>query len=117
MAEYASAAGFVQFDVNEKEANGQEIREFTIRAVGTQKLVKVTLWPEFADVPVEKGDFVAVDGKFTQSLGQAPDGSPREYLNLSASMIVVTPGEKRAEREVVTKSGAKAQAKTDEPLF
>lgn len=116
MAEYASAAGFVQFDVNDKEANGQDIREFTIRAVGTQKLVKVTLWPEFAHVPVEKGYFVAVDGKFTQSLGQAPDGSPREYLNLSASNIVSIPGEERAEREVVKKGASKAKT-SDEPLF
>lgn len=118
MAEYASAAGFVQFDVNEKEVNGQDIREFVIRTIGSQKLLKVTLWPEWKDVPVEKGDFVAVDGKYEQSLGQAADGTPREYLSITAYYLVVTPGEQKAEREVVTKSAAKAKAATsDEPLF
>ena len=114
---YAGAAGFVQFDPNVKEANGQTIREVTIKAVGSQKLIKITLWPEWDAVAVAKGDFVAADGKFSQNLGQAPDGSPREYLGISASSLVVIPGAQKAERQVVQSSGGASAAASSEPLF
>jgi hypothetical protein len=112
--EYAVAAGIIQFDPIEREAAGQDIRDITIKAIGSQKLIKVTLWPEFEGTDVKKGDFVVADGKFTTSLGQAKDGSQREYLNLSASQLVVVPAAEKAAREVV--GGAKA-ASGSGPLF
>ena len=121
MPEYAAAAGFVQKfpdkdAVAEKEVNGQTIREFVIRTVATQKLVKVTLWPEYKDVVVSDGDFVAVDGKFEQSLGQGRSGQQIEYLSISPYKLVVVPAAERAERGVVQKA-APAEAKSREPLF
>jgi hypothetical protein len=110
----------VQFgDAEEKDVNGQIVTEFTIRAVGSQKLVKVSVWPEFAEAlaetPIKQGDFVAADGKFTQSLGQAADGSPREYFNLTAYALIITKGAKKVDtRGVTQKSAAKAD---DAPLF
>ena len=115
MAEYGSAAGFIQFPVNEKEVNGQDIREFVIRAVGSQKMIKITLWPEWEDVVVDEGDFVAVDGKYEVSLGQGRDGSQREFVQITPYKIVVTKGETRKENE--RKVVQKAARSTDEPLF
>jgi hypothetical protein len=110
---YASAAGFIQFPVEEKEVNGKDLREFVIRGLGSQKLIKVTLWDEWAATEVKKGDFVAVDGKFESSLGQAKDGSQREYLQITAYSLIVTPGIEKAERDAVV---SKAKS-SDEPLF
>ncbi len=107
MSDYAVAAGIVQFDVNEKEANGQNIREVTIKTFTSQKLIKVTLWPEFDGVDVKKGDTLFVDGKYNVSLGQGKDGSQREYVSISATQVAVVPGAVKAERNIVQR-GAQA---------
>jgi hypothetical protein len=105
---YAVVAGFVQDfgnpdkAVTERDANGKAVREVTVRALGTQKNVRITIWPEYKDTPIGAGDFIVAEGKFTQNLGQAQDGSPREYLNLSASRLLVTPSAVGAPREVIS---------------
>jgi hypothetical protein len=117
LSEYAGAAGFVQFDPREKDVNGQEIRELTIKAFGTQKLIQITLWPEYAGVEVKKGDFVAVDGKFTSSLGQKrTTGETVEYIQITPYSLVVLPAVEKAERKVVQKAAPAAAADSD-PLF
>lgn len=103
MPDYATVAGFIQFDVNERDVNGQEVRDVTVRAIGTQKLVKVTVWSDFSDVPLAKGDFIVADGKFSTNEGQAKDGTPITYLNLSASNLLRLEPAERAEREVVNR--------------
>lgn len=116
MSEYAVAMGFVQFDPKDKEVNGQAVRDITIKAAGSQKLIGITLWPEYAGVEVKKGDFVAVDGKFSSSLGQKKStGETVEYISISPYALVVTPQAEKAERKVVQK--AAAPAADSEPLF
>lgn len=117
MSDYASAAGFIQFDVKTREVNGQTVRDVAIRAVGSQKLISVTVWPEFDAVELERGDFIAVDGKFKQSLGQAPDGSPREYFNLSASALVKIAPAIKKERGVVQATTNGASVETEAAPF
>jgi single-stranded DNA-binding protein len=104
MAEYATANGFVQFDPVEREANGQNIIDFTIKTPGTDGiLIRVTAWPELQTptvLGVEKGDFLAVDGKLT--IGEyTKDGESRKSVQINANQIAVLKGEQKAERETV----------------
>jgi len=116
---YAVVSGFVQdfgnpdTAVTERDANGKAVREVTVRAVGTQKNVRITIWPEFKDTELAAGDFIVAEGKFTSNLGQAKDGSPREYLNLSASRLFRAPAAAGAPREVITSTTA---AKPDDKV-
>lgn len=101
MAEYATAIGFVQFPVEEREANGNKVRDFTIRTPGTAAsgggaLVRCTLWPEFEDTSVDEGDFVAIDGKF-----ESRDVKGKTYFNINVRRLKVFGQEATAEREVV----------------
>lgn len=107
MAEYATAVGFVQFPVNEREANGSQVRDITIRTPGTEAngggaLIRVTLWPDLEDTAVVEGDFLMVDGKLDV---RNVDG--RTYINMSASKLAVIAGAVSANsdtpREVVGK--------------
>lgn len=98
---YGSAAGFIQFDVEEREANGATVRDITIRSIATGDLLRITVWPEHEDVELEKGDFVAVDGKVT--IREVDD---KTYVNMSAFGLVVLSPAPRAESEVVTKKSS-----------
>jgi hypothetical protein len=118
---YAVVAGFIQDfgnpdkAVTERDVNGKQVRDVTVRALGSQKNVRITVWPELKDVEISAGDFIVAEGKFTTNLGQAADGSPREYLNLSASRLVRLPGAVAAPREVVT-SGASSKPTENIPF-
>lgn len=104
--QYATALGFVQFDVDERDVNGQVVRDVTIRTPGTApdggKLLRVTLWPEFAAESVEKGDFIAVDG--TVDVRQVGD---KTYVNMNASSLAIIEAAEKLNREVVSRKPAK----------
>ena|SRR5688500_11607435 len=110
MAEYATVIGFIQFDIDTDDVNGQEVRRVTVRSPGSEgKLIRITVWPEHEDVELEKGDFIAVDGEFTTRTGQNKDGDKVTYFNVSAKRIAVLgTGEAGAEREVVQKPAKRA---------
>lgn len=90
MATYKPFLGFVQFDPNEREVNGQDIRDVVIKPIGYAgddvPNIRVTLWPEFKDVILGQGDLLAVDGKYT-----TPNIKGKVYHNLSATSVVVLP--------------------------
>ena len=96
---YGTVAGLVQFDVEPRQLDsGQEVRDLSIRSLASGDPIRITLWPDFADTPVEKGDFVVADGKITvRKVGD------KEYVNMSARKLVVVKAEEPAEREVVKK--------------
>lgn len=97
MAVYNTIAGFVQFDPNERDVNGQSVRDIVVQSVGSGgKNVRITLWPEFGNTSVKKGDFVAAQGKFTEA-----NVSGKTYYNLSAGDLVVLTPSVKAERDVV----------------
>jgi hypothetical protein len=113
---YAVLVGIVQkFGdkdvVAEKEANNVTLREFTVKAAGSQKLVRVTLWPEFAHVPIEAGDSFLGEGKFTQS-----EGKNMTFLNLSATVVHVN-GKKYGKQDVETDEVVNRPAADAEPAF
>jgi hypothetical protein len=93
--QYATVLGTIQWDVEEKEVNGKDIREFSIRSIVSQQLVRVTLWDQFVNVKVQKGDAVIVDGEVKQNAGTDKQGNAVTYNNLTATNIAVIPaGEK-----------------------
>jgi len=89
---YAGASGIVQFDPRVREANGKTVTDVTIKANGSQKLINITIWPEFQlTQPVKKGDFISADGEFQSRVYQAQDGSQREGLSISPTSLVHVP--------------------------
>lgn len=90
--EYATVAGFVQFDPQWREWEDNEILGITVQSLGSQDLVNISIWPEFDEEvrqDIERGDFVAVNGtvKFNEFTGD--DGAKRESVNVSASRLAV----------------------------
>lgn len=106
--QYVTAVGFVQFDPQDREANGKAVRDIVIKTPGGDgKNIRITVWPEIQGAEaIEKGDFVAVDGGFTSSTYQAQDGSQKTSLQISAySLAILAKSLPRADKEVV--AGAK----------
>lgn len=111
--QYVTAVGFVQFDPVERDANGQKVVDVTLKTPGTESiLVRVTIWPELQGTELEKGDFVAVDGKLNVGSYTDRNGNARQSVQISASSLAVTKPITRSERSVVN-----APAATGEPLF
>lgn len=113
---YASVAGFIQFDPVEREVNGKSVTDITVKAIGSQKLVKITVWPDFEELSLKKGFFVAADGKFESRMGQKQDGSPVEYLNLSAKDLFVGQPAAKSERQVISSSSSSSSDETSLPF-
>ena len=59
---WCRTAGFVRSAPESFEVDGKTVRYVRIRDVRTNKLVRITVWPSYAHVPLAKGDFVAVEG-------------------------------------------------------
>lgn len=100
MPEYKAFAGFIQFDPNERETpSKQTLRDVVIQPIGygSKEIpsVRVTVWPEHAGVNLSKGDFIAVQGKFTTA-----NVKGKTYFNLSASQLAVLAAGEKAEAEV-----------------
>jgi hypothetical protein len=88
MSEYITVAGLVQFDPRTRTAGGKEVRDVVIRSLNSAKNFSITIWPENDGIPVNKGDFLVADGKYTQSVGQNKAGEQVTYHNLSAKTII-----------------------------
>jgi hypothetical protein len=93
MSEYITIAGIVQFDPRTRKAGDKEVRDVVIRAIGNNKNFSITIWPEKNNIPVNKGDFLIADGKYTASVGQNKAGEQVTYHNLSATTIIRLAGE------------------------
>lgn len=88
MDEYITVAGLIQFDPRNREAAGKPVRDIAIKAIGNNKMVNITVWPDHDSIPLNKGDFIVADGKFTQRPGQNKQGEQQTYYNLSASTLI-----------------------------
>ena len=87
MSEYMTIAGIVQFPPRERQAGGKQVRDVLIRAIGDNKNYSITVWPENGNIPINKGDFLVADGKYSSSVGQNKEGSQVTYHNLSSNTI------------------------------
>lgn len=93
MSEYITVAGLVQFDPRTRQAGDKTVRDVVIRAIGSNQNFSITVWPEKAGIVINKGDFLVVDGKHTQSSGQNKEGAQVTYNNMSASTLFRFAGE------------------------
>jgi hypothetical protein len=116
MSEYVTIAGLVQFDPRNRSAGGKEVRDVVIRAIGSNKNFSITIWPENANVPISKGDFLVADGKYTQSVGQNKDGEQTTWHNLSANTIIRIAGD-ATPQPAATPTAAAPATESDEFPF
>jgi hypothetical protein len=89
--QYRTVHGIVQFEPQEKEAGGKQIRNIRIRQAGFGKTavpVSITLWPSHAHVKVAEGDVVTVEGSYEARVVTKDDGAKVTYHNISASKIL-----------------------------
>lgn len=103
---YITVAGFIQFPVEEAhiEALNTDVRRATIKNIGEAgALISISFFPEFDELELNEGDFIAVDGKYNQN-----DTGDKVYHNLTAYEVWAggPPFEKK-EREVTNKKGRK----------
>jgi hypothetical protein len=87
---YRTVTGIVQFDPEEREAAGKDVRKVTIRQAGFKEqaiYVSLTLWPSHAAFDVAQGDVIIAEGAYTQNKGKGKDGAPKTYHNLSVGRI------------------------------
>jgi hypothetical protein len=115
MSDYITVAGIVQFDPRTRQAGDKQVRDVVIRAIGSNKNFSITLWPEKATMPVNKGDFLVCDGKHSQSVGQNKEGEQVTYNNLSATTVIRIAGEATTAPVAVT-AGAPASTGDDFPF-
>lgn len=90
-AQFRTVSGVVQFEPREGKAGDKEVRNITVRTTGLkEQSIKVgaTLWPSHAHVAVDKGDFVVLEGKFSQNKGTNQQGDPVTYNNMSVTGIL-----------------------------
>lgn len=87
MSDYITVAGIIQFDPRDRQAGGKDVRDVAVRAIGNNKMVNITVWPENEHIPLAKGDFIVADGKFSSTPGQNKQGEAVTYNNLSATVI------------------------------
>lgn len=93
MSEYTTIGGIVQFEPRTRQAGDKQVRDVVVRDMATKKNFSVTLWPEKANITINKGDFLVVDGKLSQSVGQNKAGEQVTYNNLSATAVVRVAGD------------------------
>jgi len=103
---YITVAGFIQFPVEEREIESLNttVRKATIKNIGEAgALISISFFPEFDELELEEGDFIAVDGKYTQN-----DTGDKVYHNLTAYEVWAggSPFAKK-EREVANKKAKK----------
>jgi hypothetical protein len=106
--QYLVVAGFAQkFPskplLNTREANGTTVTDVTVKALGSQKLVRISIWGEFGDVAkaITENSFIAAEGKYSVSGGD----NGRQFHNLSASKVAIDGKSlKKAAREVVNQN-------------
>lgn len=106
-AEYRGVAGFIQFEPNDREAAGKQVRDITIRPVSvlgakglTDGKVRATVWPDFADVTLLKGDAVFVEGRYTKNTVDGDNG-PVTYHNISVTSLARLEGVSSSKPDVV----------------
>lgn len=97
-----------------RDANGQSVRDVTIKAVGSQKLIRLTVWPEYAGVEFGKGYKMEGEGALTVSEGK--DG--KTYYNISVSTLLppIAPLPK-ADKQVVNATAAAAGSEDEDAPF
>lgn len=91
---YLTFAGVVQFDLKDRSTGAGDLREATIRLCNHPdgRMVQVALWNNsFADLQVNKGDVLILDGTFTSRVVDKDDGTSNTYYNVTPTRVAVIP--------------------------
>lgn len=110
--EFIAVAGIVQFEPRDRQAAGKDVRDVTIRTIGGNKRVSITVWPDHQHIPIEKGDVIFADGTYQQNQRQNNQGEMVTYHNLSATAIVRIPGSGAQESPAPKKAKAAPKPKS-----
>jgi hypothetical protein len=108
--DYVVAAGFIQWEPEIREVNGQTVRDVKVHAIGSQKPFRITLWPEYAGIALQRGDFIVAEGRLRTSVANGADGTVREYNDIDAARVVrlePAPKQERAPQQASSKVGMK----------
>lgn len=114
--QYLSVGGVVAFEPEDREVGGKQIRSVVLTPFGAGAVRRIycTVWDQHAGIPISQGDFLLVNGKYTTREGQATDGDPVTYHNLSvSSLVVLAPQEASAEPVKKGRTAAKPKATTE----
>lgn len=119
MPDYISKLVVVQFPPEEREVNEQTVRSVSVRCTATQAKIGATVWPNLADVPIEEGDLLVLEGKATRTTKTGDDGETRTYNNLSVNGIANLGKVKRVRKEKTetTESSPAPATQTDDIPF
>lgn len=89
---YATVQGFVAFEPEEREIpSGAIVRNVVVDSLETGELIRLTLWPEYRNLDVEKSDYVVAAGKYTERTVDNDEGGKKTYKNISVNKIVAFP--------------------------
>jgi len=116
MSDYITVAGLVQFDPRTRQAGDKTVRDVVIRAIGSNQNFSITVWPEKEGIVINKGDFLVVDGKHTQSVGQNKEGAQVTYNNMSAGTLFRFAGDGGSAAPQAPKVAAAAASGDDFPF-
>jgi hypothetical protein len=116
MSDYITVAGLVQFDPRTRQAGDKTVRDVVIRAIGSNQNFSITVWPEKEGIVINKGDFLVVDGKHTQSVGQNKEGAQVTYNNMSAGTLFRFAGDGGSAAPQAPKAAAAAASGDDFPF-
>ena len=82
-SEYVTIIGFIPFEIQEREVNGEIVRDVTVRDAVSGDLIKCTVWASFDDIEVYQGDLVAIEGKLS-----VREYKGSKYFNLDTKRLV-----------------------------
>ena len=82
------------------------MRDVKVRAIGSQKIVRVTVWAKHEHVPLEKGDFIVAEGAWRSRVYQTREGEKRTSYDLDAATFVRLPGVPKRDVESVASVAA-----------
>lgn len=87
---YKTVHGFVAFEPNQKEVNGQQVRTIVVQASGLGKAgvdTHITVWPDFDGISLTQGDCVTVSGSYNVNRATNDEGVERVFHNISATRL------------------------------
>jgi hypothetical protein len=87
------------------------VARITVADTVSGKDVRCTIWDNYDVLPeLERGQWVALEGKKSTFSGESKEGEPRTYYNMDVrNLTVLSPQVVRREREVVNKKAPESR--------
>ncbi len=88
--QYRTIQGFVFQGPYERDAQGKTVRDYYVSgyvAGGEDEVVRVTVWPSHADVEINTGDYLIVNGRYEANMIPDKTGEKTMRRNVSANKL------------------------------